>query len=95
MNGCGMHKAGLLRGRHSGVSRKPQSYAAYGDMIVIGDRSHASLCRFGFPNASLFFAKVECIGGKPGIYVALGVAAQTRGSLRSKAGASPAPTYKG
>ncbi|GCE07509.1 hypothetical protein KDAU_48380 [Dictyobacter aurantiacus] len=46
MNGCGMHKAGLLPERHTNVSRKPQSYAAYGDygdMIVIGDHSHAFL----------------------------------------------------
>ncbi|GCE08225.1 hypothetical protein KDAU_55540 [Dictyobacter aurantiacus] len=43
MNGCGMHKAGLLPERHTNVSKKPQSYAAYGDMIVIGDRSHAFL----------------------------------------------------
>ncbi|GCE07360.1 hypothetical protein KDAU_46890 [Dictyobacter aurantiacus] len=34
VNGCGMHKAGLLPGRQASVSRKPQSYAAYGGMIA-------------------------------------------------------------
>ncbi|GCE08232.1 hypothetical protein [Dictyobacter aurantiacus] len=34
VNGCGMHKAGLLLFRSNTGPKKPQSYAAYGDMIM-------------------------------------------------------------
>ncbi|GCE06559.1 hypothetical protein KDAU_38880 [Dictyobacter aurantiacus] len=54
VNGRGMHKAGLLRGRHASILRKPQSYAAYGDMIVWGTAHMRSYDVLGFSMLPFF-----------------------------------------